>query len=44
MSDDTAARGDVHHVNLKTTRLQEWCWYGADVGTEVVFRDATGAG
>jgi catechol-2,3-dioxygenase len=33
-----------HHVNLKTTRLQEMIdWYAAVVGTEVVFQDATGA-
>jgi catechol-2,3-dioxygenase len=33
-----------HHVNLKTTRLQEMIdWYGKVVGTEVVFSDATGA-
>jgi catechol 2,3-dioxygenase len=33
-----------HHVNLKTTRLQEMIdWYGEVVGTEVVFRDGTGA-
>jgi catechol-2,3-dioxygenase len=33
-----------HHVNLKTTRLQEMIdWYGAVVGTEVVFQDDTGA-
>jgi catechol-2,3-dioxygenase len=33
-----------HHVNLKTTRLQEMIdWYGEVVGTEVVFQDATGA-
>jgi catechol 2,3-dioxygenase len=33
-----------HHVNLKTTRLREMIdWYGAVVGTEVVFQDATGA-
>jgi catechol 2,3-dioxygenase len=33
-----------HHVNLKTTRLQEMIdWYGQVVGTEVVFQDATGA-
>jgi len=45
MSDDTGARGPTfHHVNLKTTRLQEMIdWYGAVVGTEVVFQDATGA-
>jgi catechol-2,3-dioxygenase len=33
-----------HHVNLKTTRLQEMIdWYGTVVGAEVVFQDATGA-
>lgn len=33
-----------HHVNLKTTRLQEMIdWYGEVVGSEVVFRDDTGA-
>lgn len=34
----------LHHVNLKTTRLQEMIdWYAAVLGSEVVFRDATGA-
>jgi catechol 2,3-dioxygenase len=34
----------LHHVNLKTTRLQEMIdWYGEVVGTEVIFRDAAGA-
>jgi catechol 2,3-dioxygenase len=33
-----------HHVNLKTTRLQEMIdWYGTVVGAEVVFQDGTGA-
>lgn len=33
-----------HHVNLKTTRLQEMIdWYGAVIGSEVVFQDAMGA-
>ncbi len=33
-----------HHVNFKTTRLQEMIdWYGIVTGTEVVFKDATGA-
>ena len=33
-----------HHVNLKTTRLQEMIdWYGAVVGAEVLFRDDQGA-
>ena len=42
---DTATKHPVfHHVNLKTTRLQEMIdWYAEVVGTEVVFRDATGA-
>jgi catechol-2,3-dioxygenase len=45
MSDPTAAAAPkFHHVNLKTTRLQEMIdWYGRVVGTEVVFQDATGA-
>ena len=39
-----ASRPTFHHVNLKTTRLQEMIdWYATVVGTEVVFRDATGA-
>src|ERR1700751_5745768 len=34
----------LHHVNLKTTRLQELIdWYGAVVGAEVTFQDDTGA-
>jgi catechol 2,3-dioxygenase len=38
------SRPVFHHVNLKTTRLQQMIdWYGAVVGTEVVFRDDTGA-
>jgi len=37
-------RPKFHHVNLKTTRLQEMIdWYGTVVGTEVVFQDSTGA-
>jgi len=33
-----------HHVNLKTTRLQEMIdWYATVVGAEVVFQDASGA-
>ena len=33
-----------HHVNLKTTRLQEMIdWYAELVGAEVVFQDAIGA-
>jgi catechol 2,3-dioxygenase len=38
------SRPAFHHVNLKTTRLQEMIdWYAEVIGTEVVFRDATGA-
>jgi catechol 2,3-dioxygenase len=37
-------RPRFHHVNLKTTRLQEMIdWYGSVVGTQVTFQDATGA-
>ncbi|HTW43704.1 MAG TPA: VOC family protein [Solirubrobacteraceae bacterium] len=44
MPETTAVHPKFHHVNLKTTRLQEMIdWYGAVVGTEVVFQDATGA-
>ncbi len=44
MSDTTVVHPKFHHVNLKTTRLQEMIdWYGTVVGTEVVFQDATGA-
>ena len=44
MSDTPASHPKFHHVNLKTTRLQEMIdWYGTVVGTEVVFQDATGA-
>ena len=33
-----------HHLNLKTTRLQEMIdWYALVVGSEVVFQDAMGA-
>ncbi len=44
MSAETPLRPTFHHVNLKTTRLQELIdWYGTVVGTEVSFQDATGA-
>ena len=44
MTDTAVSRPKFHHVNLKTTRLQEMIdWYGEVVGTEVVFQDATGA-
>ena len=40
----TTIRPQFHHFNLKTTRLQELIdWYGAVVGSEVTFQDATGA-
>jgi catechol-2,3-dioxygenase len=33
-----------HHLNLKTTRLDEMiAWYGTVVGTEILFRDDVGA-
>ncbi|MGO9488748.1 MAG: VOC family protein [Solirubrobacteraceae bacterium] len=44
MSSTEMTRPRFHHVNLKTTRLQQMIdWYAAVVGTEVVFQDATGA-
>ena len=44
MTDIAVTRPRFHHVNLKTTRLQEMVeWYGEVVGTTVVFQDATGA-
>ncbi len=44
MSDTAVTHPKFHHVNLKTTRLQEMIdWYGEVVGTDVVFQDATGA-
>jgi catechol 2,3-dioxygenase len=44
MSTDTPIRPTFHHVNLKTTRLQELIdWYTTVVGAEVTFQDATGA-
>jgi catechol 2,3-dioxygenase len=40
----TVHRPSFHHVNLKTTRLQELIdWYGAVVGTEVTYQFAQGA-
>ena len=39
-----ATRPVLHHVNLKTTRLQEMIdWYAAAIGTEVVFRNDVAA-
>src|SRR5437868_10991207 len=44
MSTDTPIRPTFHHVNLKTTRLQELVdWYTTVVGAEVTFQDASGA-
>ncbi len=44
MTDTAVTHPKFHHVNLKTTRLQEMIdWYGEVVGTEVVSQDATGA-
>jgi catechol 2,3-dioxygenase len=40
----TVIRPKFHHVNLKTTRLQEMIdWYSALVGAEVLFRYELGA-
>jgi catechol-2,3-dioxygenase len=40
----TVIRPTLHHINLKTTRLQEMVdWYSEVVGTEVGFQDDTGA-
>ena len=44
MSEAATIRPKFHHVNLKTTRLQEMIdWYGTLVGAEVLFQDAVGA-
>jgi catechol 2,3-dioxygenase len=45
MNDRTdVIRPQFHHVNLKTTRLQEMIdWYGLLVGAEVLFQDSQGA-
>jgi catechol-2,3-dioxygenase len=44
MTDQGTITPAFHHFNLKTTRLQELIdWYGAVVGAEVTFQDATGA-
>ena len=41
---DTVIHPAFHHVNLKTTRLQEMIdFYGTLVGAEVVFQDQVGA-
>jgi catechol-2,3-dioxygenase len=44
MSTDTVIHPTFHHVNLKTTRLQEMLdWYAVVVGTKVRFQNAFGA-
>ena len=44
MSDTTVIRPTFHHVNLKTTRLQEMIdFYRTLVGAEVIFQDQVGA-
>ena len=44
MSDTTVIHPTFHHVNLKTTRLQEMIdFYGTLVGAEVIFQDQVGA-
>ena len=41
---ETISRPKLHHINLKTTRLQEMVdWYKKVVGAEVVFQFAGGA-
>jgi 2-polyprenyl-6-methoxyphenol hydroxylase-like FAD-dependent oxidoreductase/catechol 2,3-dioxygenase-like lactoylglutathione lyase family enzyme len=44
MSETQPIRPSFHHVNLKTTRLQEMIdFYGTLVGAEVIHQDAVGA-
>ena len=44
MADSTVIHPKFHHVNLKTTRLDEMIeWYSAVVGAEVIFRYELGA-
>jgi catechol 2,3-dioxygenase len=44
MTDTAVIHPRFHHVNLKTTRLDEMiAFYGTLVGAEVVFRDQVGA-
>jgi catechol 2,3-dioxygenase len=44
MSDTAVIQPTFHHVNLKTTRLQEMIdWYGVVVGSDVTFQDEVGA-
>ena len=41
---ETIVHPELHHINLKTTRLQKMVdWYGKVVGTEVVFQFPGGA-
>ena len=44
MAGETITKPVLHHVNLKTTRLQEMIdWYGLVVGMEPNFQDQNGA-
>jgi catechol-2,3-dioxygenase len=44
MSDSTPIHPKFHHLNLKTTRLQQMIdWYSTVVGAEVLFQDDVGA-
>jgi catechol-2,3-dioxygenase len=44
MPNPAVIRPKIHHINLKTTRLQEMIdWYSEVVGTQVTFQDQTGA-
>ena len=44
MTDTTVIHPTFHHLNFKTTRLQEMIdFYGTLVGAEVIFRDEVGA-
>jgi len=44
MTDTTVIHPTFHHVNLKTTRLQEMIdFYGTLIGAEVIFQDQVGA-
>jgi catechol-2,3-dioxygenase len=44
MSTDPVIHPKLHHVNFKTTRIQEMIdWYGVLLGTEVLFQNPFGA-
>jgi catechol 2,3-dioxygenase-like lactoylglutathione lyase family enzyme len=44
MEERTMKHPKLHHINLKTTRLQEMVdWYGKVVGAEAVFQFPGGA-